>query len=79
MTTTVSKAEDPMGVARIVLGKSLMRVQTYRVTWSIDVDAETAEDAARQASEIQLDRESIASVFDVVEPSGNHVTIDLQA
>lgn len=37
----------------------------YRVIWEIDIEAETAEDAARQALEIQRNPESIATVFGV--------------
>ena len=36
-----------------------------RVTWSIDVPARTAREAARRALQIQRDPESIATVFDV--------------
>lgn len=77
MTTRISKAEDPMGVAQFVLSPSLAKSQTYRVTWSIDIDAKSARGAARLALEIQQDKESIANVFEVREPSGNNVTIDL--
>ena len=37
----------------------------YRITWEIDLDADTAEDAARTARAIQLDTASIANVFEV--------------
>jgi hypothetical protein len=37
----------------------------YRVQWEIDIEADTPEDAARQAFEIMHDPTSIASVFDV--------------
>ena len=33
----------------------------YRVTWVIDLDAESFEDAARLAREIQLDPDSLAT------------------
>jgi hypothetical protein len=36
---------------------------TYTVIWEIDVDADTHEDAAREALHIQRDPESIATVF----------------
>jgi len=36
---------------------------TYRVRWEIDVDAESPEDAARQALEIQRDDTSFATCF----------------
>lgn len=41
------------------------REKTYRIEWSIDIDAVSAEDAARQALAIQRDPESIATVFHV--------------
>jgi len=37
----------------------------YRVTWEIDVTAEDAEDAARQALKIQRDPHSLATTFTV--------------
>jgi hypothetical protein len=37
----------------------------YHVTWSIQLDAETPEDAARQAQAILQDPDSIATIFDV--------------
>lgn len=37
----------------------------YRVTWRIDVDADTPEAAARLAREIMRDPQSTATVFDV--------------
>jgi hypothetical protein len=37
----------------------------YRVTWEIDVDAESPEEAARIAQEIQRDSDSWATVFTV--------------
>lgn len=49
----------------------------YRVTWDIDVIADTAEEAARWALRIQRDPQSIATVFDVEGDDGT-VTIDLE-
>ena len=50
----------------------------YRVIWEIDVEADSAEEAARKAQAIQRDPTSIATVFTVkednVEPG---VDIDL--
>jgi len=37
----------------------------YRVMWEIDIDADTAKDAAKMALKIQRDCKSIATVFDV--------------
>lgn len=51
----------------------------YRVTWSIDVNATSKEEAAKLALQIQRDPTSIATVFDVME-DGAHDShfIDLQ-
>ena len=42
----------------------------YRVTWIIDLDAESFEDAARLAREIQLDPGSLATHFIVQDLRG---------
>lgn len=55
------------------------RQQPYRVRWEIDLDADSAHAAATEALAIQRDSESIATVFDVREPNGNHLTIDLRS
>ena len=41
-------------------------MKRYVVTWEIDIDAESAEDAARQALAIQRDPNSLATIFDCV-------------
>ena len=38
---------------------------TYRVTWEIDLEANSPREAAEQAQEIQRDPNSIATVFAV--------------
>lgn len=45
---------------------------SYLVIWAIDIDAEDPNTAAKMAREIQLDDESIATVFGVAEvlPNG---------
>jgi len=43
----------------------------YRVTWIIDLDAESFEDAARLAREIQLDPDSLATHFIVRDGRGD--------
>lgn len=43
----------------------------YRVTWTIDLDAESFEDAARLAREIQLDPDSLATHFVIRDPHGD--------
>jgi hypothetical protein len=50
---------------------------TYRVVWEIDVEAESAEDAARQALEIQRDPESTGIIFDVYAEDGYNTIVDL--
>jgi hypothetical protein len=40
---------------------------SYRVTWTIDIDADGPYDAARRALQIQRDPASIATVFDVTD------------
>ena len=37
----------------------------FTVTWEIEIEADNAEQAARRAKEIQLDRDSIANVFKI--------------
>lgn len=49
----------------------------YRVTWIIDLDAESFEDAAREALEIQRDPNSIATHFVVRDENGRTKEIDL--
>ena len=43
----------------------------YRVTWIIDLDAESFEDTARLAREIQLDPDSLATHFIVQDGRGD--------
>jgi hypothetical protein len=49
----------------------------YRVTWIIDIDAESFEEAARLARKIQLDPDSLASYFVVACEDGTTEEIDL--
>ena len=51
----------------------------YRVSWKIDVDAETPDEAAATARIIQLDRGSLANVFTVTDSEGNDVTVTVAA
>ena len=39
----------------------------YYVTWDIDIEADTPEQAALEARKIQLDPDSLATVFTVVD------------
>ena len=49
----------------------------FRVTWIIDLDADSSKDAARLAREIQLDRDSLATHFVVACEDGTTEEIDL--
>lgn len=51
----------------------------YRVTWVIDIDAESPLEAAQHALEIQRNPESTAQVFQVHnnDPDSDEDTIDL--
>lgn len=52
-------------------------MKKYLVTWEIDIEASTPEEAARKALEIQRDPSSIALVFVVKERDKPDVTVDL--
>ncbi len=50
----------------------------YRVTWTIEITAETRQEAAEEALEIVRDPNSIATVFEVYDPdTGIPESIDL--
>ncbi len=49
----------------------------YQVIWAIDLDAESHEEAARLALEIQRDPESAATCFAVMDTLGVSKHIDL--
>lgn len=55
----------------------IIELRDYKVTWEIDIRAESFEDAARKALAIQRDPESIATVFDVMRSDCVSMTIDL--
>jgi hypothetical protein len=50
----------------------------YLVTWEINVSADDAVDAARQAKAIQMESEHRATVFKVCDFDGKEETIDLE-
>lgn len=58
---------------------------TYFVAWTIDIEADSPEDAARIALTIQRDPESLATVFHVHPytragtPAKRHYLVDVQA
>ncbi len=49
----------------------------YRITWEIDLDADSPREAAEQALCIHRNPESIATVFDVTDETGHTERIDL--
>lgn len=49
-----------------------------RVTWTIDLDEDTAEAAAVVALAIMRDQESTATVFDITDETGKTVKVDLR-
>jgi hypothetical protein len=50
---------------------------TKHITWEIDIEADTAREAAERALAIQRDSESTATVFDVTDERGRTVRVDL--
>ena len=46
-------------------GDEEKKMKTYLVKWTIDIDAETMNEAVRKARTIQQDSKSIATVFEV--------------
>ncbi len=52
-------------------------MKTFHVTWEMSIDAETPEDAARQALEIHRDPESVATVF-AVDYLGVRMVVDVE-
>jgi hypothetical protein len=49
----------------------------FLVSWYMSFDADGPVDAAKQAFGVQRDPESIATVFFVIDPTGNRFRIDL--
>jgi len=47
----------------------------YYITWDIQIEADSPEDAAREALEIQRNPESIATVFTVVDEETNAAAV----
>jgi hypothetical protein len=52
-------------------------MKTYRLVWEIDIEADSATEAAIIARNIQLDNVSTATVFDVYDGNIFVETIDL--
>jgi flavin-binding protein dodecin len=51
-------------------------VPLYRVIWIIDLDAESPEEAAKEALEIQREPGSTATVFEVTEWESGKTIVD---
>ncbi len=49
----------------------------YMVKWEIEVTADSPQEAAQIAGEIQLDPTSLATVFEVMDEDGTIHTIDI--
>lgn len=52
-------------------------MQTYRVVWEIDIEAGSAEEAAREALEIQRRQPSDATFFNVFDEDEDQTDVDL--
>ena len=50
----------------------------YRVTWTIDIDAESPEEAAHLAHRIQLEKDSLATHFEVTGEDSTTREIDVE-
>lgn len=49
----------------------------FRLIWEIDIDADDAVTACREARRIQLNPEATVGVFDVTDKEGRTVKVDL--
>ena len=57
--------------------KSEPEIKEYRVTWIMELDATSPEDAAKEALAIHRDPDSLATCFDIEDLStGKHRFID---
>lgn len=48
----------------------------YQVTWTVELNADSPEEAAKLAREWQLDPNNEASCFVVKDPQGNEIWVD---
>ena len=57
-------------------------MKEFLVTWQIDIEAETPEDAAREAFRVHRDSDSMATVFEVQERTkdghGEAIRVDIE-
>jgi hypothetical protein len=51
----------------------------YAVTWDIEIDADSPEEAARLAREMQTDPTTTATIFDVTDGRGRRTRVDLDS
>jgi hypothetical protein len=58
-------------------GESETQVQTYRVVWEIDIEAENPRKAAEVARFFQTAPDTTATVFDVRGETGEFTRVDL--
>lgn len=49
----------------------------FKVTWTIQIEAENSEQAAQEALKIQRDPKSLATCFEVTDDSGRETSLDL--
>lgn len=61
-----------------IISRASLRRNGYLVLWSVDINADSPEEAAREALEIQRDSDSTATLFEVIETyTGKKTVIDL--
>jgi hypothetical protein len=76
-------ADSPMELPKVVRipSKDVLTQYEYHVTWEIEVTADSAQEAAEQALQIQRDPESTATIFSVynLKIGGRVHTIDTSA
>lgn len=57
-------------------------MKSYLVTWEIEVESETPEDAAREAFRVHRDPDSMATVFEVQQQTedglGGKIRVDIE-
>lgn len=49
----------------------------FRVRWEIDIEADTPRAAAKEALDLQRDKDSICNHFTVIPEVGEHIPVDL--
>jgi len=52
-------------------------MMNYRVSWEMDIEADSPREAAERALEIQRRPDSIATVFSVRDEAGESIEVDL--